>query len=184
MEDRIRWEIDQAHSLIEFKVRHLMITNVKGRFRKYELDATTLGNDFTTAQVEFRIDPNSIDTNNDDRDSHLRSADFFDAESHGAITFRSTAVERETGDVYKLKGNLTIRGITKPIELEVEYGGAMTDPWGAQKAGFSIEGTINRKDWGLNWNAALETGGWLVGDDVKITCDVQLLRVKENPNPI
>jgi polyisoprenoid-binding protein YceI len=183
MEERIKWELDPAHTLIEFKVRHLMITNVKGRFRKYELDATTLGNDFTTAQVELRIDPNSIDTNNDDRDKHMRSADFFDIENHGEITFRSTSVERETGDVYKLKGDLTIRGISKPIELEVEYGGSMTDPWGVYKVGFNIEGTVNRKDWGLNWNAALETGGWLVGDDVKINCDVQLLRVKERSDP-
>lgn len=176
MEERIKWELDPAHTDIAFKVRHLMITNVKGSFNKYELDATTMGNDFTTAQIEFRIDPKSIDTNNDDRDKHLRSADFFDTENHNDITFRSTSVERITGDVYALNGNLAIRGISKPIKLEVEYGGTMTDPWGNVKAGFTIEGTINRKDWGLNWNAALETGGFLVGDDVKIQCDVQLIR--------
>jgi len=179
MEERIKWMIDHAHSDIEFKVKHLMITNVKGMFRKYELDASTIGNDFTTADFEFRIDPNSIDTNNADRDKHLRSADFFDVENHGEITFRSGSVQRVTNDVYKLRGDLTIRGISKPIELDVEYTGSMTDPYGNQKAGFSIEGVINRKDWGLNWNAALEAGGWLVGDDVKINCDVQLIRSKQ-----
>lgn len=181
MEERVTWQLDPAHTDIAFKIRHLMITNVKGQFKKYELDATSIGNDFTSAQIEFRIDPNSIDTNNDDRDKHLRSADFFDTENHHDITFKSTSVEKVTGDVYTLKGNLTIRGISKPVELEVEYGGTMTDPWGNLKAGFTVEGTINRKDWGLNWNAALEAGGFLVGDDVKIMCDVQLLRKAQPP---
>lgn len=176
MDEKTRWELDPAHTDIGFKIKHLMITNVKGKFRKYELDATTIGNNFTTAQIEFRIDPNSIDTNNDERDTHLRSSDFFDVQNHGVITFRSTGVEKITNDVYRLLGDLTIRGITRPIELEVEYAGSMTDPWGKVKAGFSIEGVIDRKAWGLNWNAPLEAGGWLVGDDVRINCDVQLIR--------
>lgn len=180
MEERTRWELDPSHSSVEFKIKHLMITNVKGKFRKYELDATTMGNDFTTADIEFRIDPNSIDTNNDDRDKHLRSADFFDVESHGEMLFKSTSVEKVTQDVYKLRGDLTIRGISKPIELDVEFGGTMTDPYGNHKAGFNIEGVINRKEWGLNWNAALEAGGWLVGDDVRINCEVQLIKKKES----
>lgn len=176
MDERIRWELDPAHTDIGFKIKHLMITNVKGKFRKYELNATTLGNDFTTAQIEFRINPDSIDTNDENRDRHLRSADFFDVEHYKEMIFKSTAIERVTNDVYKLRGDLTIRGVTKPVELEVEYAGSMTDPWGALKAGFNIEGTINRKDWGLVWNAPLEAGGWLVGDDVRIICDVQLFR--------
>lgn len=180
MEERIKWEIDPAHSNIEFKIKHLMITNVKGKFRNFDLNATTIGNDFTTAQIEFRIDPNSIDTNNETRDTHLRSADFFDIQHFGEIIFRSTSVERIAGDVFKLKGDLTIRGITKPIELEVDYDGMMTDTWGVQKSGFSIEGKINRLDWGLTWNAPLEAGGWLVGDDVNIDCEVQLKRMAEN----
>lgn len=180
MDERIRWELDHAHTDIAFKIKHLMITNVKGRFRKYELNATTIGNNFTTAQIEFTIDPNSVDTNDETRDTHLRSADFFDVQHFGEIIFKSTSVERVTNDVYKLRGDLTIRGITKPIELEVEYSGSMTDPWGTQKAGFSIEGKIDRQEWGLNWNAALESGGWLVGDDVTINCEVQLIRTKEN----
>ncbi len=176
MQERIKWELDPTHTQIEFKVKHLMITNVKGHFNKYELDATTIGNDFTTAELTFRIDPNSISTNNEDRDKHLRSADFFDVVNHGEILFKSKSVEKTGEDIFKLKGDLTIRGISKPIELEVEYNGLMTDPWGNHKAGFTIEGNINRKDWGLNWNAALEAGGWLVGDNVKIDCDVQLIR--------
>jgi polyisoprenoid-binding protein YceI len=176
MQDRIRWELDPTHTQIEFKVKHLMITNVKGQFNKFELDATTSGNDFTTADITFRIDPNSINTSNDDRDKHLRSADFFDVENHGEMLFKSTSVEKAGEDLYKLKGDLTIRGISKQVELDVEYNGLMTDPWGNHKAGFTIEGNINRKDWGLNWNAALEAGGWLVGDNVKINCDVQLIR--------
>lgn len=180
MNGNTRWTIDPAHTDIAFKIKHLMISNVKGRFKNYNLDATTVGNDFTTAKIVFTIDPNSIDTNSPDRDTHLRSADFFDIHHHGEIVFRSTRVERLTNDdVFKLYGDLTIRGITKPIELEVEYNGTNTDPWGNVKAGVNIEGTINRKDWGLNWNAALEAGGWLVGDNVKINCDVQLVRVKE-----
>lgn len=177
MEERIKWEIDPAHSSIEFKIKHLMITNVKGKFNTFSLNATTVGNDFTTAQIEFSIDPNSIDTNNETRDNHLRSADFFDVQQFGEMSFKSTSVERITGDVYKLKGSLTIKGISKPIELEVEYDGTMTDPWGVQKSGFSIEDKINRLDWGLKWNAPLESGGWLVGDDVNIICEVQLIQV-------
>lgn len=184
MEERIKWELDPAHSSIEFKIKHLMITNVKGKFKTYHLHASTIGNDFTTADIEFTIDPNSIDTNSEDRDKHLRSADFFDVQHHGEILFKSRSVEQQTRDVYKLKGDLTIRGVAKPIELEVEYNGTTTDPWGNSKSGFSIEGKINRKDWGLNWNAALEAGGWLVGDDVKINCDVQLIRKHDPANQL
>lgn len=179
MNEKTKWTIDKAHSDITFQVRHLMITNVKGSFTQYELDAETDGKDFETAVIEFRIDPNSINTNNEDRDKHLRSADFFDAENHGEITFKSTSVKKVTGEVYKLYGDLTIRGISHPIEFDVEYAGSMTDPYGNYKSGFSMEGTINRTDWGLNWNAALEAGGWLVSDTVKLACDVQLIKTKE-----
>ncbi len=180
MEERIKWEIDPAHSNIEFKIKHLMITNVKGKFKVFDLDATTIDNDFTTAKIEFRIDPNSIDTNNDTRDNHLRSADFFDVQHYGDMMFRSTAVEKISDDIFKLTGELTIRGVTKPVVLEVEYEGSMIDPWGEQKAGFSIEGIINRHDWDINWNTPLEGGGWLVGDEVNINCEVQLKRIKKS----
>ncbi len=180
MEERIKWEIDPAHSNIEFKIKHLMITNVKGKFKTFELNATTVGNDFTTAQIEFKIDPNSIDTNNETRDTHLRSADFFDVHNHGEMVFKSTSIQRVSEEKYKLSGDLTIRGVTKPIELNVDYDGMMTDPWGVQKTGFTIEGKVNRLDWGLNWNAPLEAGGWLVGDDVNISCEVQLKKMAEN----
>ncbi|MGE5382472.1 MAG: YceI family protein [Omnitrophica WOR_2 bacterium] len=174
MDEKIKWDLDLAHTNIEFRVKHLMITNVKGKFKVYTLDASTIGNDFTTVKIEFKIDANSIDTGSDERDNHLRSADFFNVEKFKEILFHSTDMELIATDIYKLKGDLTICGNTHPIVLEAEYNGSMTDPWGVMKAGFSLTGALNRKDWGLNWNTALESGGWLVGDDVKIICDVQL----------
>lgn len=175
-QNRSKWVIDPAHSEILFKVKHLMITNVKGEFRNFNAEIESAGNDFSSAKVQVNIDATSVFTNNNDRDAHLRSADFFDAENHKELTFTGTSFTKVDDETYKLSGMLTIRGIRKEITLDVEFGGINKDPWGNEKAGFSLSGKINRKDWGLNWNAALETGGVLVSDEVKINAEVQFVK--------
>ena len=177
---KIKWIIDPIHSEIAFKVKHLMITNVKGVFKEFEASIYTTGDDFMTAEIDFWMNPASIDTGSADRDAHLKSADFFDVENHKEITFTANTYEKVDNDgSYELYGDLTIKGITKRIKLDVEFGGVMKDPWGNEKAGFEINGKINRKDWGLNWNTALEAGGLLVSDEVRISCEVQLLKSNE-----
>jgi polyisoprenoid-binding protein YceI len=151
-----------------------MISNVKGAFRKFE--AETEGEDFTAAPINVTIDSSSVFTNDDARDGHLKSADFFDVENHKEITFKSTSFKKLDDQNYKLTGQLNIKGISNSVELDVEFGGTNKDPWGNEKAAFSLNGKINRKDWGLNWNAALETGGVLVSDEVRISGDIQLVK--------
>lgn len=170
------WVLDPSHSEILFKVKHLMITNVRGEFRKFTAEAVTNGADFRAASVHVSIDASSLFTNEENRDAHLKSADFFDVENHKEITFDSTSFKKVDDEEYELKGNLTMRGVRKEVKLAVEFGGINKDPWGNEKAGFSVTGKINRKDWGLNWNAALETGGVLVGDEVKIAAEVQFVK--------
>lgn len=169
-----RWALDTTHSELTFKVKHMMITNVKGIFKNFSVEAN--GDDIFSSRLSVNIDPSSIDTNNTDRDNHLRSPDFFDVEQHKEITFQSTSFKQKDGDEYELKGVLTIKNISKEISLKVEFGGVNKDPWGNEKAGFSLEGKINRKDFGLNWNAALETGGVLVSEEVKFSGEVQFLK--------
>ncbi len=154
-----------------------MITNVKGVFKEFSGTAFTTGENFNTSEIEVSMNPGSVDTGAPDRDGHLKSADFFEIEKYPAVSFRGTGLKKgdETG-VYTLTGDLTIKGITKEVKLNVEFGGTRKDPWGNQKAGYTVTGRINRKDWGLNWNAALETGGVLVSDEVNISCDVQLVK--------
>lgn len=172
-----KWVIDPSHSEIAFKVKHLMITNVKGVFKEFDASIRTTGNDFMTSEIDFFMNPASVDTGDAKRDEHLRGEDFFDVEHHKQITFIGDSYENVDSDgSYELYGNLTIKGITKKIKLDVEFGGVMKDPWGNEKAGFSINGKINRKDWGLTWNAALEAGGVLVSDEIRISCEVQLVR--------
>ena len=172
-----KWVIDPAHSEISFKIKHLMISNIKGQFNQFDASIYTTGDDFMSAEVDCWIDASSINTNNTDRDTHLKAADFFDVEHHPQISFVSNTVETVDKDgSYELWGDLTIKGIAKKIKLDVEFGGVVKDPWGNEKAAFTINGTINRKDWGLTWNAPMETGGVLVGEDVKISCEVQLKR--------
>jgi polyisoprenoid-binding protein YceI len=181
MATKTKWVIDPAHSEIAFKVKHLMIVNVKGVFTEYNASIYTTGEDFMTAEVDFWMNPNSLKTNDEKRDAHLRSSDFFDVEHHKEITFTSNTIEKDGDDKYELWGNLTIKGITKKIKLEVEFGGIQKDPWGNQIAGFSINGKVNRKDWELNWNTVLESGGVLVGDMVTIACEVELKKEAEVP---
>jgi polyisoprenoid-binding protein YceI len=162
------WKLDPAHSELTFKVKHLMISNVKGEFQKFDAQLNTQGKDFNKAKITGTVEANSIYTNNKDRDEHLRSGDFFDAENHSELKFEGTAFEKLDDDNYKLTGLLTIKDITKEVVLDVEHGGVMKDPIGQEKAGFSISGKINRKDYGLNWNAALEAGGVMVGEEVRL----------------
>lgn len=169
-----QWVLDPSHSELTFRVKHLMISNLRGEFRKF--NAVIEGEDFSTSPVQVTIDVPSIYTNDEARDGHLKSPDFFDAENHNTITFSSTSFKKVEGEHYKLQGQLTIKGITNPVSLNVEFGGTGKDPWGNEKAAFTISGTIHRKDWGLNWNAALETGGMLVSDEVRIQADVQFVK--------
>ncbi len=168
------WTLDAAHSEVYFKVKHLMISNVKGEFKSVK--ATIEGDDFTNAKISAAIESASIDTNSGDRDNHLKSADFFDVENYKEITFEGTSFKKIDDENYKLTGYLTIKGVSKEIGLDVEFGGTNKDPWGNEKAGFSVTGKINRKDWELNWNAALETGGVLVSDEVKVFAEVQFVK--------
>ena len=173
---KTKWSLDPTHSELAFKVRHMMITNVKGEFRKFDASIISDGTDFTKSTIDVTIDAGSIFTNEEKRDGHLKSADFFDAENHPTLSFKGKSFKKEDDDEYKLTGTLTIKGISKEVELDVEFGGINKDPWGNEKAGFSLEGKINRKDFGLNWNAALETGGVLVSEEVKISAEVQFVK--------
>ena len=172
-----KWVIDPTHSKVGFKVKHLMISNVQGNFKEFDGAVATEGDDFSTAQISFSLNSASIDTEMIDRDAHLKSPDFFDAEKYPTINFSGKSMKDLGDDLYELAGELTIKEVTKSVILTVEFGGIMTDPWGNTKAGFSLSGKINRKDWGLNWNAALEAGGVLVGEDVKIAGDIELAKV-------
>ena len=165
--------IDPAHSRVQFKVKHLMISNVLGSFKEFEGKATMNGDDYSSAVINFSINAASIDTEAPDRDAHLRSTDFFDVEKFPKITFEGKGMTPKDEDTFELTGNLTIKDSTKPVTLLAEFGGFMTDPWGNKKAGFSVTGDINRKEWGMTWNAALEAGGVLVGDKIKLNCDIQ-----------
>ena len=170
-----KWTVDPAHSEVSFRVKHMMIANVTGHLTDYDINAVTEGDDFSRASVTFTGRLHSLTTGNEQRDTHLRSADFFDAEKYQEMTFRSTSFEKRGND-YKVSGELTIRGVTRPLTLDVEFGGIQKDPWGNTKAGFTVSGKLNRKDFGLNWNAALETGGVLVSDDVRIASEIQLIK--------
>ncbi|MCU0449867.1 MAG: YceI family protein [Bernardetiaceae bacterium] len=170
------WGIDPAHSEIQFKVKHLMITTVTGSFAKIGGLAQTDGDNFNNAHIEFTADIASVSTNNEQRDAHLRSADFFDAEQFPQLKFVSTNFRSSSPDQYTLEGNLELHGITKPVSLAVEFTGIQKDPWGNTKAGFELQGKINRKDFGLTWNAPTEAGGMLVGEEVKLSASIQLAK--------
>jgi polyisoprenoid-binding protein YceI len=173
------WRVDPSHSHVEFAVRHLMISTVKGRFA--DVSGTLIGDEANpkNASIDLTIPVASIDTHESQRDAHLRSADFFDAEQHPAITFRSTRIERAGSDTFTVTGDLTIRGVNKPITLTVHAGGRGRDPWGGERVGYSATTRINRKDFGLNWNQALETGGVLVGDQVTISVELELVKASD-----
>lgn len=171
-----KWALDPTHSEINFKIKHMMISNVTGSFTKFNVTAETDGDNFTNSKVSFSTDVNSINTNNEQRDGHLKSADFFDMEKYPQIKFEGTKFEKASEEEYALHGNLTIRDVTKPVSLKVDFGGIAKDPYGNIKAGFTLDGKINRKDFGLTWNAATEAGGLLVGEDLKVQAEIQLVK--------
>lgn len=170
---KTNWAIDPTHSSIDFSVKHMMIANVKGSFHKFEATVEADPQDLTTASIEFTVDVTSIDTRNADRDAHLRSPDFFDAEKYPSITFKSTGITAKDDGEYDVTGDLTIHGVTRPETFLVTFEGAGKDPWGNEKAGFSGKGKIKRSDYGLTYNAVLEAGGVLIGDDIKISIDIE-----------
>lgn len=169
------YKIDAAHSEILFKVKHLMITNVTGQFKNFEGTLTADKEDLTDAAISFKADIGSVDTRSEQRDAHLKSADFFDAEKFPEMTFTSTSFDKNGGE-YVLRGDLTIRDVTKPIELKAEYNGEVVDPWGQTKLGFEADGKIKRKEFGLGWDAVTEAGGVVVSDDVKLHLNIQFVK--------
>lgn len=170
------WKVDPVHTNVEFAVKHLMITTVKGRFTGVSGKVTTHDADPAKGEVDITIDVSTIDTRETQRDAHLKSADFLETEKFPTITFRSKRITDVDGEDFKLVGALTIHGETREVVLDVTSEGRSKDPWGGERAGFTATTKIKRSDFGLKWNQALETGGWLVGDDVKISLDVQLVK--------
>ena len=170
------WTIDPVHSKIRFSVEHMVISQVEGEFKLYEGNIQTTTNDFSDAKINLSIDLNSVDTDNSKRDSDLKSANFFDTANYPKMTFVSTSIKTIEKGNYILKGNLTLHGITKEITLNMSYGGTIKDPWGNTRAGLKVTGKINRTDFGLKYNALIESGRLVVGDDVEITCKVELLK--------
>lgn len=171
-----KWVIDPTHSEIGFKVKHMMFTTISGRFSKFDATIESENNDFDNAKIEFTGAVDSISTGNADRDTHLLSSDFFDAAQFPEIKFSATSFTKINEGEYELVGDLTLHGVTKSVKLAAEYGGLMKDPWGNTKMALSLEGKINRKDWGLNWNTTLETGGVLVSEEVRLIIELQFLQ--------
>jgi polyisoprenoid-binding protein YceI len=172
------WKLDPSHSRLEFSARHMVIASVKGHFNSFDVNVRTEGDDFKTGEIDVTIDASSIDTGIADRDNHLKSDDFFNTEKYGEITFRGSSVRQTDEDNYVVLGYLTIRGISKPVELNVEFGGIVNDPWGNVRTGFSLSGSIDRFDYDLKWNALMETGGAIVGKTIKINADIELVKQK------
>jgi polyisoprenoid-binding protein YceI len=177
------WQIDPSHSQLEFKVRHMMLSNVRGRFENFSGTVEFDENNPLDVSVDVEIDATSIYTREAQRDGHLKSPDFLMTEQYPTLRFRSTSVEKLGENSFRLHGDLTIRDVTRPVVLEGEYNGVVKSPWGSTSAGFEAHGTINRKEWGLVWNHTLEAGGVLVGEDVKITINVELVK-QEAAQPV
>ncbi len=174
-----KWALDPTHSEIQFKVKHLMISHVTGQFNQFTATVETEGDDFSTAKVNFTADISSISTNNEQRDAHLQSGDFFDAENHPQLAFHGIKLEKIDEEKYKLHGKLSMRGTTMLVVLDVEFGGVTQDPWGNTRAGFSASGKINRQDYGVSFGAVTETGGLLLGNDVKIIANTEFVKQAE-----
>lgn len=170
------WSVDKSHSKVGFSVSHLVITDVDGFFKDYDAKITTNGDDFSTANIEFTVNTASIFTDNENRDKHLRSDDFFNAEKFPKMTFKGKSMRKVSDNKYKLVGDLTIRDVTKQVELDVKYNGMVKDPWGNTKAGFKVTGEINRFDYNLRWNNTIETGALVVGREVELIIDLQLVK--------
>ncbi len=171
-----QWNLDPMHSEVQFKVKHLVISTVTGTFNSFNATAHTEGDSWENAQIEFTADINSIDTNNEQRDGHLKSAEFFDVEQFPQISFKSSTFKNISGDKFELTGDLTLKGVTKNITLNAEFGGTMVDPYGNHKAGFELSGEINRHDFDLTWNAVTEAGGVVVGPNIRLLANIQLTK--------
>lgn len=172
-----KWVVDPIHSEVQFKVKHLMITTVTGYFRNFNIEALTPDEAFTNVErVVFTADVNSISTNNEQRDTHLKSPDFFDVEKHNEIRFVANSYEHVGGNDYKLHGDLSIRDVTQPVTVKVDFGGIVVDPYGQTKAGFTVDGKISRKEFGLTWNAVTEAGSVVVSDEIRLHAEVQLVK--------
>lgn len=169
------WSLDPTHSEIQFKVKHMMISTVSGEFGQFHAELKTEGDDFTQATARLEADINSITTKNEQRDEHLKSADFFDASNHPKLVFESTSIEKKDEENYTLNGNLSIRGVTHPVTLQVVNSGIIKDPYGNMRTGFEISGKINRKDFGLSWSALTEAGGLVVSDEVRLLANVEFI---------
>lgn len=168
-----KWIVDPTHSAIEFSVKHMMIAKVKGSFNKFGASILANPTDLTTAEIDFTVDVSSIDTRNADRDNHLRSADFFDVEKNPTLTFKSTKIVKTDEDEYDVTGDVTLNGVTQEETFNITFEGQGKDPWGNEKAGFSGKGKVKRSDYGLTYNAALETGGVLIGDQITLTIEIE-----------
>ena len=175
MSVKTKWALDPAHSEVNFKVKHLVISSVTGTFKSFKGGFETDHEDFSNADIDFSLDVNSIDTNQEQRDVHLKSSDFFDQEKYPKISFKSTSFTK-SGEDYELTGNLNVKDVTKPIKLKVEFGGTATDFYGNEKAGFEITGKISRKEYGLTWDALTEAGAIVVGDDIKLNINAQFAK--------
>lgn len=167
------WAVDVSHSAIDFSVKHMMIAKVKGSFHSFEAQISADPADLTTADIAFQIDLSSVDTRNGDRDAHLKSADFFDVENHPKLLFKATKIVSKGDGEYEVTGDVTLHGVTRQETFAVTYEGAGKDPWGNEKAGFSATGSLKRSDYGLTYNAVLETGGVLIGDEVKVSIEIE-----------
>jgi polyisoprenoid-binding protein YceI len=175
---KTKWSIDKAHSQVQFKVKHLMITTVTGTVKNYDAVIETNGDDFSGVKINFSADSNSIDTGSEQRDGHLKGDEFFASEKYPQLHFISTGMDKKSATEYILTGNLTIRDKTNPVTLNVEFGGITNDPWGNTKAGFEVTGKINRKDFGLSFHVVNETGNLLVSDEIKLLAEIQLVKQK------
>ena len=173
---KTKWSLDLKHSELGFKIKHLMITSVSGFFKNFEIQAETDNEDFSTAAIHLKADMKSISTNNDQRDAHLLNSDFFSVDEHPEMVFESDRVEKLDGEHFNVHGNLTLKSETHPVVLNVEYSGITKDPWGGVRAGFTVTGKIKRSQWGVNFNGVLETGGAVLGEEVKINSEIQLVK--------
>lgn len=171
-----KWNLDPTHSELGFKIKHLMITNVSGVFKNFSVVAETPGDDFTKANIRVTAEMASISTNNEQRDAHLRNADFFETDKYPELIFQSTSIEKNGDDELTVYGDLTMKGITREVKLDVEYGHVANDPWGGERAGFAITAKIRRSDWGITFNGVLETGGVVLGEEVKLVAEIQLVK--------
>jgi polyisoprenoid-binding protein YceI len=171
-----KWILDPTHSELRFKIRHLMISNVSGSLKNFQADVEMNEADFSSAQINLTGEMGSITTNNEQRDGHLRTSDFFEVEKYPELKFSSTKVEKIDNETFVLYGELTLKGITKPVKLNVEYNGLTKDPWGSERSGFLVTGKINRSEWGVNFNSVLETGGVALSEEVRIDSEIQLVR--------